>query len=86
MDWNGPKRTYENTETDLMGTETDWNGHPWVPKRTGTDFDSYRNELQWEPEKEEWGTSTSTNKCMIGIVTLYGLNNRKTSMYALVCM
>ena len=32
---NGPKRT-------SMGTETDRNGLQWVPKRTGTDFSSYR--------------------------------------------
>ena len=50
---NGPKRTYENTETDFYG---DRNGLQWAPKQTGTDFSSYRNELQWEPEKVGWGT------------------------------
>ena len=44
---NGPKRTYENTETDfygyrnrpertLVGTETDWSRLQLIPKRTST--------------------------------------------------
>ena len=69
-DRNGPKRTYENTETDFYGTETDRNGLQWVPKRTGTDFSSYRNELQWEPEKVGWGTigTILTKLCMYWLV------------------
>ena len=55
-DRNGPKRTYENTETDFYVTETDRNGLQWVLKRTRTDFSSYRNKLQWEPEQVGWGT------------------------------
>ena len=39
-----------------MGTEMDWNGLQWVPKRTGTDFSLDRNELKWEQEKVGWGT------------------------------
>ena len=66
-DWNRPKRTYENTETDFygyrngpeqtsVGTETDQNRLEWALKRTGTYFSSYQNTLQWEPEKVGWGT------------------------------
>ena len=53
-----------------MGTETDRNGLQWVPKRTGTDFSSYRNELQWEPEKVGWGTigTILTKLCMYWLV------------------
>ena len=49
-DRNGPKRTFVDTETDSLstetdspGTETDRNG----PKRTGTD----RNGLSWIPKR-----------------------------------
>ena len=56
-DRNGPKRTYENTETDFygyrngpertsVGTKTDRNRLQLIP----------RNELQWEPEKVGWGS------------------------------
>ena len=54
-DWNGPKRTFVDTETDFLGTETDFNGYRNGPRRTGTDrngpertetdFRGYRNGL-----------------------------------------
>ena len=56
-----------------MGTETDRNGLQWVSKRTGTDFSSNRNELQWEPEKVGWGTydRNGPNKVMYVLVGMY---------------
>ena len=65
------------TETDLRKYR---NGLLWVPKRTRTDFSgyrngpeqtsSYRNELQWEPEKVGWGTigTILTKLCMYWLV------------------
>ena len=50
-----------------MGTETDRNGLQWVPKRTGTDFSSYRNELQGEPEKVGLGTIGRSTKTRDGL-------------------
>ena len=51
-DRNGPKRTFVDTETDFLGTETDFSGYRNGPRRTGTDrngpkrtFFGYRNGL-----------------------------------------
>ena len=55
-----------------MGTETDRNGLQWVPQRTGTDFSSYRNELQWEPEKGRVGYDRNDpNKGVYVLVGMY---------------
>ena len=75
-DRNGPERTetdppkYRNgllSVPKLTGTDP---GLQWVPKRTGTDFSSYRNELQYG------------RKGRVG----YDMNNPNKSMYVLVCM
>ena len=55
-DRNGPKRTFVDTETDFLGTETDFSGYRDGPKRTSvdtetdflgteTDLSGYRNVL-----------------------------------------
>ena len=40
---------YPTSPSASMGTETDRNGLQWVPKRTRTDFSSYRNGLIPKP-------------------------------------
>ena len=46
-DRNGPKRTFVDTETDFLGTETVFSGYRNWPRRNGTD----RNGLSWIPKR-----------------------------------
>ena len=65
-DRNGLGRTYEIPKRTSMGTETDRNGLQWVLKQTETDFSSYRNELQWEPEKLGWNNPNKSMYVLVG--------------------
>ena len=66
---NGPKRTYENNETDFYGYR---NG----PERTSVGTETDRNRLQLTPKR----TSIGIRKCRMG----YNRNNPNKSMYILV--
>ena len=66
---NGPKRTYENTETDFYGYR---NG----PKRTSVGIETDRNSLQFIPKR----TSMGTRKGRVG----YDRNDPTKIMYVLL--
>ena len=68
-DRNGPKRTYENTETDFYGYR---NG----PERTSVGTETDRNRLQLIPKR----TSVGTRKGRVG----YDRNDPNKVMYVLV--
>ena len=68
-DRNGPKRTYENTETDFYGYR---NG----PERTSVGTETDRNRLQLIPKR----TSVGTRNGRVG----YDRNDPNKIMYVLV--
>ena len=60
-DQNGPKRTFVDTETDFLGTETDFSGYRNGPRRTGTDRNGPKRTFV-DTEMDFLGTETDFSR------------------------